>query len=66
MKLHPEFLKKNGKVEFVVLPYEEFLELQELLEDAEDVLVLRQAKQEETDKPTISLSELRKRLGLTD
>ncbi len=27
LKLHPEILKKNGKNEFVVLPYEEFLAL---------------------------------------
>jgi len=28
--LHPEFLKKEGRKEFVVLPYEEFVALQEL------------------------------------
>ena len=41
LKLHPEILVKNGKKEFVVLPYEEFLAMQERLADAED-LVLRQ------------------------
>jgi hypothetical protein len=34
IQLHPEFLKKNGKREFVVLPYDEFVAVQELLEDA--------------------------------
>lgn len=66
MELHPEFLKKNGKTEFVVLPYEEFVELQALLADAEDILALRQAKDKEADKPTISLAEVRKRFSLTD
>ncbi|WP_198648745.1 hypothetical protein [Cyanothece sp. BG0011] len=32
IKLHPEFLTKNGQKEFAVLPYEEFLQVQELLE----------------------------------
>jgi hypothetical protein len=28
-QLHPQFLTKNEKPEFVVLPYEEFIDLQE-------------------------------------
>lgn len=31
--LHPEILKKNGKKQFAVLPYEEFVALQEWLTD---------------------------------
>lgn len=62
--LHPEFLKKEGRNEFVVLPYEEFVALQELLEDAEDVLDLRTAKQEEKDKPSASIENVKKELGL--
>ncbi len=62
--LHPEFLKKEGRNEFVVLPYEEFVALQELLEDAEDVLALRTAKQEEKDKPSVSIENVKKELGL--
>ena len=62
--LHPEFLKKEGRNEFVVLPYEEFVALQELLEDAEDVLDLRTAKQEEKDKPSVSIEKVKKELGL--
>ena len=34
--LHPEFLTKNGKKEFAVLPYEEFVKLQELLHKLEE------------------------------
>lgn len=66
MELHPEFLRKNGKTEFVVLPYEEFLAIQDRLADAEDILELRQAKQEEIGTPTVPLAEVRKRFGLTD
>ena len=35
LELHPEFLSKDGKKEFAVIPYEEFLQLQEMLEDFE-------------------------------
>ena len=66
LELHPEILKKNGKNEFVVLPYEEFVALQERLAEAEDILELRQAKQEEADESTVSLAEARKRFGLTE
>ncbi|HEY0083777.1 MAG TPA: hypothetical protein VGB61_13370 [Pyrinomonadaceae bacterium] len=63
--LHPEILSKNGKKEFVVLPYEEFLALQELLEDVEDLLELRAAKQESEGEPTLSLTDAKKELGLS-
>ena len=62
--LHPEILKKNGKKEFVILPYEEFEALQEMLADAEDLLDLLQAKRKEADQPTISLTALKVELGL--
>jgi PHD/YefM family antitoxin component YafN of YafNO toxin-antitoxin module len=57
LQLNPEFLKKNGKPEFVVLPYEEFVLLQERLADLEDLQDLRQAKVDEKDAPTVSLAE---------
>ena len=62
--LPPEFLKKEGRNEFVVLPYEEFVALQEPLEDAEDVLDLRTDKQEEKDKPSVTIENVKKALGL--
>lgn len=65
IQLNPEFLKKNGKPEFVVLPYEEFLLLQELLEDLEDLQDLREAKMAEKDEPTTSLREVKERLNLS-
>ncbi|MGD0092870.1 MAG: type II toxin-antitoxin system Phd/YefM family antitoxin [Planctomycetota bacterium] len=64
LKLHPEVLKKKGKKEFVVLPYEEFVELEDLLADARDLLVLREAKRAEGKAPTTSLADLKRRLGL--
>jgi hypothetical protein len=31
IKLHPDFLTKNGQNQFAILPYEEFLKIKELL-----------------------------------
>jgi len=62
--LHPEYLTREGMKKFVVLPYEEFVAVQELLEDAEDVLDLRAAKDEEKDRPSIAIADLKKELGM--
>ena len=62
--LHPEILIKNGRKEFAVLPYEEFVALTEALADYEDLRDLRAAKAAEGDAPTMSLSDVRKRYGL--
>ncbi|MBA3716585.1 MAG: hypothetical protein H0W76_29740 [Pyrinomonadaceae bacterium] len=43
---------------------EEFVALQEILADAEDVLDLRAAKQEEHDSPTVSLAEVKSSLAI--
>jgi hypothetical protein len=64
IELHPEILKKNGKNEFVVLPYEEFTALNELLGDYQDLLDLRTAKKEENASPTVPLAELKQEFGL--
>ena len=66
IQFHPEFLKKDGKNEFVVLPYDEFLAIQDLLSDAQDLIELRQAKGEEGDEPVVSLKEVRKKFELED
>ncbi len=64
LKLHPEVLVKNGKKEFVVLPYEEFQAMQVRLADAEDLLELRKAKRSEGKKKSIPLAEVKRELGL--
>ena len=64
IELHPEFLTKDGKKEFAVIPYEEFLRLQEILEDMEDLRDLRLAVEEEKDSPDYSLDEVREMLDL--
>ncbi len=62
--LHPNYLERDGKRAFVVLPYEEFEQLREQLAELEDLKDLRAAKAEEADAPVTSLDEARKELGL--
>ncbi len=64
MDLHSQILEKEGKKEFVILPYEEFLKIQEELECYNDLRVLREAKKEEGDLPTISLKDAKNKLNL--
>jgi hypothetical protein len=61
--LHAQIIKKNGKKDYVVLPYEEFLKIQEELEDYGDLRSLREAKEMEKDAPTIGMAELKKKIG---
>ena len=65
IQLHPEFITKNGKKEFAVLPYEEFLELQEKLADLEDLQDLRVAKQAESESAAVALAEVKRLLNLS-
>ena len=65
VKLHPNILERNGEKAFVILPYEEFLLLEESLQDLEDLTTLRAAKADESDAPAVSLAEARDELGLT-
>ena len=64
IELHPEILKRDGKEQFVVLPYEEFIALQDLIEDAQDLLALRKATEEDTGEPGVSLDEMMRRFGM--
>jgi hypothetical protein len=47
-----------------VLPYEEFLAIQERLADAEDLMELRKAKRAEGGKKSIPLAEVKRKLEL--
>jgi len=61
--LHAQIIKKNGKKEYAVLPYKEFIRIQEELEDYQDLRCLREAKEAEKDAPTIGMEELKKKIG---
>lgn len=64
IELHPEFLTKNGRKEFAVLRYEEFVELEEWLQDASDLLEIQDERAAPSDEPNIPLDEIEKEFGL--
>ena len=61
--LNAQIIKKDGKKEYAVLPYKEFMRIQEELEDYQDLRCLREAKEAEKDAPTIGMAELKKKIG---
>jgi len=61
---NPQVLEKNGKKEFVILPYEDFLKIQEELECYNDLRILREAKQEEQNASSVSFEEVKKILTI--
>ena len=64
MKLNPQLIKSKGKSEFVVLPIEEFEAMTELIEDYEDLRVLRDAKEKSRGQKSIPIKDVIADLGL--
>ena len=64
IQLHPQILENNGKRQFAVLPYDEFIALQEILADAQDLIDLREAKKTEVQAESMSLDGVKALLGL--
>ena len=63
IELHPEILTKNGRKEFAVLPYDEFVAVTEALVDLEDLRDLRAAKAEEAGAAAMTLKDAQARYG---
>ncbi len=64
IELRPQVIEKHGKKEYVILPYEDYLKIQEELESYNDLRILREAKEKETDSSGISLKEAKKELKI--
>lgn len=64
MILKPQILEKDGEKQFVVLPYEQFVEVEQALEDLDDIRSLRAAKAAERDVPSVPLAQVKRDLGL--
>lgn len=64
IEIHPKYLEKDGKKEFVVLSVKEYETLRAHVEDLEDLLDLRKAIAEEGAVPGLSVEDARKELGL--
>lgn len=58
MSIHPQIIERDGKKEFAVLPYEEFLRIKEELEDFEDLKTLRDEKATASSETTRSLRDI--------
>jgi PHD/YefM family antitoxin component YafN of YafNO toxin-antitoxin module len=58
MTLHPQIIEKEGKKEYVILPYEEFVFIQDELDDFTDLKELRAEKERSKDEPTKKLDEI--------
>ena len=59
-----QVLEKHGKKEFVVLSWEDYRKMQELLEDYDDLRELRKAKQESKGQNPIPFGKAVKSLNL--
>lgn len=64
IEIRAEFLKKNNREEFAILDFNEYRKIIQYIEDLEDLLDLRKAKQATTDEPTISLDKVKETLGI--
>jgi len=63
MSIHPQIIEKDGKKEFIVLPYEEFLRVQEALEDYDDLRTLRDEKVSSANEPNRALDDVLEDIG---
>ena len=61
---HPKILEKDGKKEFAIIPYDEFLRIQQELDDYECLKALREAKVKEADAETVSFEKAKKFLDI--
>jgi len=59
-----QIIEKHGKKEFAVIPYKDFLRMQENLEDYSDLKDLRRAKLEPMNQLGRSFDDVAKELGL--
>jgi hypothetical protein len=55
-------LKKKGRIEFVVLPYEEYAAIKDELEDLQDLRDLRAASHAERHKTSLTVAQVRRQL----
>jgi hypothetical protein len=59
MKISPKFLyNKDGEKEQVLLSYKDFMTLIEKMEDLEDLIALREAREKNKDQPFYTKEEM--------
>jgi hypothetical protein len=60
VSIQPNILECDGKKAFVILPYAEFVLIEEELRDYDDLKALRAAKAEEASEPSVPLGDIKK------
>ena len=65
LKIKPEIWTKSGGKQFVVLSMRDFEKVQELIEDAGLSRILREARRRNANSPSISLDQMKRRLGMS-
>jgi PHD/YefM family antitoxin component YafN of YafNO toxin-antitoxin module len=65
LKTHYDVLTRNGREKFFVVPVKEYEALLEKLEDEADYRALVKARKANAGKPTYTLEEVKRELGLT-
>jgi PHD/YefM family antitoxin component YafN of YafNO toxin-antitoxin module len=65
LEIHPNYIEKKGKKEFVVISYDEFKRIEETLNDYEDLMALRKVKSKEKDKSTKNIDQVKKELNIS-
>ena len=58
MELHPQIIEKEGKKEFVILPFGEYQALTELVSDYEDLRDLREEKERSRNQESVPLDRV--------
>lgn len=62
--MKPQIIEKRGRKEFAVIPYKDFVRMQEELEDYYDLLELRRAKSDPRNQKGRSFETVATELGL--
>lgn len=62
--MNAQIIEKRGKKEFAVIPYKDYVRMQEDLENYHDLLALREAKADADNQKGRSFNEAAKELGL--
>ena len=65
MLMQFEHINRNGK-EYVLVPTEDFKAIQEKIEDAEDLRLLRAARAENEGKSLLTHEQMMRELGIED
>ncbi len=63
MELNAQIIRKGNINEFAVLPYDEFQKMKEMIENYEDLMLLRNAKNEDHSKNGKSAESLLEELS---